>query len=72
MKNSKFIKLKSVRPGHIFVDVSDVCRHVYRVRGKTGNLVFVDWCNNGVWHDQTEPKFFVENKWKRISEYLVK
>lgn len=71
MNNNKFIKLKSIRPGHIFVEVLTSTNFVYRVRGKTGNLVFVDRCYNGVWHHQTEPKSFVENKWKRISEYLV-
>jgi hypothetical protein len=66
----KYLKLKAIRPNQVFVDTTR-SNMVYRVRGKQGNLVFLDLRYDGEWIPKTTPETFKENGWVRAPLYLV-
>jgi hypothetical protein len=58
MKN---LKLNRIRPGVHFTDTAESNLWVYRVRGKVGNLIFVDQLLSGTYYPKNEAHKFNEN-----------
>lgn len=61
----KPIKLQNIRPGQIIVK-ANISSNSYRIRGKHGDLLFLDIFVSGKWHTLEDPVRFESCSWVRV------